>query len=294
MPVRDRAWRPECRRTRSRAAAGRTDRDQQQGGGDDRRRARQAEGSAGLGRAAPGRAHVAQSAEVRRQCRSRAFHHSAAAGKAGRHADQRTVADRLSDRAISSAARSTISTSSSSTAIRTRASCRRSISTISCAMCATAAPCCSPRAPISPSRTGSIIRRSARIVAGAPDGELIERAFRPAISPDRRQTPGHARPAGLRRRRRRPGAAGSGRSMPTVTRGHQRPRRRRRQAAARALARGQGPRRPAALATRSGSGRAASRAAARISTCCAALAHWLMKEPELEEEALRATAKGRS
>ncbi len=33
----------------------------------------------------------------RRQCRSRAFHHSASAGKAGRHADQRTVADRLPD-----------------------------------------------------------------------------------------------------------------------------------------------------------------------------------------------------
>ena len=29
-----------------------------------------------------------------------------------------------------------------------------------------------------------------------------------------------------------------------------------------------------------------------MSTCCAASRHWLMKEPELEEEALRATARG--
>ena len=34
-------------------------------------------------------------------------------------------------------------------------------------------------------------------------------------------------------------------------------------------------------------------AADPISTCCDRLAHWLMKEPDLEEEALRASAKGR-
>ena len=39
---------------------------------------------------------MAQSVEVRRQCRAGAFHHSAPAGKAGRDADQGFVADRLS------------------------------------------------------------------------------------------------------------------------------------------------------------------------------------------------------
>ena len=44
-----------------------------------------------------GRAHVAQPAEVRRQRRSRPLHHPAPAREAGRHADQRVVADRLPD-----------------------------------------------------------------------------------------------------------------------------------------------------------------------------------------------------
>ena len=65
--------------------------------GGDRRRARQAARAAGLGRAARGRAHLAQPAEVRRLGRSRALHHPASAGEAGRHADQRAVADRVSD-----------------------------------------------------------------------------------------------------------------------------------------------------------------------------------------------------
>ena len=55
------------------------------------RRARQAARAAGLRRAAPRRAHVAQPAEIRRQRRSRPFHHPAPAGQEHRrHADQRT------------------------------------------------------------------------------------------------------------------------------------------------------------------------------------------------------------
>ena len=93
----DPAWRAEHRRDRSLAARRRTDAGQQSRRGHHRRRARQAARPAGLRRAACRRAHLAQPAEVRRLGRSRAFHHSAAAGEAGRHADQRIVADRVSD-----------------------------------------------------------------------------------------------------------------------------------------------------------------------------------------------------
>ena len=64
---------------------------------DGRGRAREPARAAGLGRAACRRAHLAQPAEVRRRRRPRAFHHSAAAGEAGRHADQSALADRLPD-----------------------------------------------------------------------------------------------------------------------------------------------------------------------------------------------------
>ena len=79
------------------AARGRAHAGQQPRRGVDRRRARQAARAAGLRRAACRRAHLAQPAEVRRLGRSRALHHSASAGEAGRHADQRAVADRVSD-----------------------------------------------------------------------------------------------------------------------------------------------------------------------------------------------------
>ncbi len=67
----------------------------QQGGGADRGRARPAQGFAGLGRAASGRARLAQSAARRRQCGAGAFHHPAPAGEARRRAGQRIVADRI-------------------------------------------------------------------------------------------------------------------------------------------------------------------------------------------------------
>ena len=63
----------------------------------DRRHPRESARAAGLRRAACRRAHLAQPAEVRRLGRPRPLHHPAPAGKAGRHADQRAVADRLPD-----------------------------------------------------------------------------------------------------------------------------------------------------------------------------------------------------
>ena len=63
----------------------------------DRRGARAPPRAPRLRRAACRRAHLAERAEVRRGGRPRALHHSAAAGEAGRHADQRAVADRLPD-----------------------------------------------------------------------------------------------------------------------------------------------------------------------------------------------------
>jgi hypothetical protein len=62
-----------------------------------RRRPRQAARASGLRRAACRRAHLAQPPEIRCRRRPRPFHHPAAAGEAGRHADQRAVADRLPD-----------------------------------------------------------------------------------------------------------------------------------------------------------------------------------------------------
>ena len=63
----------------------------------DRGHPREAARAARLRRAACGRADLAQPPEVGRQRRPRPFHHPAPAGEAGRHADQRVVADRLPD-----------------------------------------------------------------------------------------------------------------------------------------------------------------------------------------------------
>ena len=35
------------------------------------------------------------------------------------------------------------------------------------------------------------------------------------------------------------------------------------------------------------------KAAARISTCCRRMSHWLMKQPDLDEEALRLQVQGK-
>ncbi len=156
----DPACRAEHRGSRSLSARRRTHPGQQSRGGVDRRRARQAARAAGFRRAACRRAYLAQPVEVRRLGRSGAFHHPAPAGEAGRHADQRIVADRLSRPASCFSRRSTSSSSSSSTAMPARACCRRSISTTSRNMCATAARCWSPPAPITPAPTASGARRS--------------------------------------------------------------------------------------------------------------------------------------
>src|SRR5881398_2098102 len=91
------ARRAEHRRDRGVPARERVDAGQQPCGGCNRRGARQVAGTPGLRRAAFGGTHLAQPLEIRRQRRSRAFYDSAPPGKAGRHADQRTVADRVSD-----------------------------------------------------------------------------------------------------------------------------------------------------------------------------------------------------
>src|ERR1700722_10468473 len=87
----------EHRRNRGFPARERADAGQQPRRGLDRRRARQVARAAGFRRTAFRRTHLAQPSEIRRQRRPRAFHHSASAGEAGRHADQRIVADRVSD-----------------------------------------------------------------------------------------------------------------------------------------------------------------------------------------------------
>ena len=89
--------RQQHRRTVDRPRRGRTHRRQQPCDRHGRRHPREFARAAGFGRAACRRANLAQPAEVRRLGRSRPLHHPAAAGKAGRHADQRTVADRLPD-----------------------------------------------------------------------------------------------------------------------------------------------------------------------------------------------------
>ena len=124
----------------------------------------------------------------------------------------------------------------------------------------------------------------------APTGQIIEKPYYAEVT-DRRPAPsGDPRP---RRRRLRPAALGP--LVPPdrrrADRGQRRHERRRRQAAPRPQ-----PRRARAASrcscpTMSGCGRAASRAAARMSTSSAVSRHWLMQEPDLEEEALRASAR---
>ena len=96
----DPAWRTEYRRDRSVAARRRAYASQQPRRRQHRRRARQASRASGFRRTECRRAHMAQSAQVGCLGRSCALHHSTPAGKAGRHADQRIVADCVSDARI--------------------------------------------------------------------------------------------------------------------------------------------------------------------------------------------------
>ena len=91
------ARRPEHRRDRGRGRAGRADAGQQPRGDRRRGRAREPARAAGVGRAACRRAHLAQPAALGCRRRPRAFHHSASAAEAGRHADPPALADRLPD-----------------------------------------------------------------------------------------------------------------------------------------------------------------------------------------------------
>ena len=92
----DRSCRSQRGRTGSRAGRRRTRDRQQSRGRQYRWRAGQVARPSCLGKAASGRAHVAQPPEIRRQRRSGSFHDPAAAGKRRRRdSDQRAFVDRL-------------------------------------------------------------------------------------------------------------------------------------------------------------------------------------------------------
>ena len=89
--------RPQRRRDRGGDAGGRADRRQQPGRRHHRGHPREASGAFGLGRAASGRADLAQPPQVGRERGPRPLHHPASAREAGRDPNQRAVAHRLSD-----------------------------------------------------------------------------------------------------------------------------------------------------------------------------------------------------
>ena len=133
------------------------------------------------------------------------------------------------------------------------------------------------------------------VLPATPTGPRARAALQGAALRRRRQASRHARPA--RHRRREPGKEPTwGRWFRQVDVGAEpRPHRHeRRRGPPAAGARPQGAR--AAWRCCSpitpGCGRAATTAAGRTPTCCAASSHWLMKEPDLEEERLIASAKG--
>ena len=132
----------------------------------------------------------------------------------------------------------------------------------------------------------------ADLAPAKPDGEVITRAFRPTISTDGARASGHPGPRGRRRF-----AAGLGAVVsPDRRRSH-----RRRQCLSGA------DDRPLLVLSRADKGRVALLLSDQMWLWARGyqgggphldllrrLAHWLMKEPELEEEALRASAHGRA
>ena len=267
------ARRPEHRRDRARDGAGRADARQQPRRGRGRGRAREPARAAGLGRAARRRARVAQPAEVRRRRRPRALHHSASAAEAGRHADPPALADRLPD------ARAVLGEDQGLRPHHLR-------------------PLPAPRHPAAallrehrPLRgagrraAGGRRRRLRRpdepvahaavrsVLPATPTGRVLEQPFKAKLSGDgikhpvTRGLPGSKPPSPPRTRR---GAAGSGRSTSVAEpRPHRHERRRRAARCWCSTAR-------AAAAWRCccpimpGCGRAATTAAGRTPTCCAA------------------------
>ena len=228
--------------------------------------------------------------------RPRAFHDPASAGEAGRHADPRIVADRLSDpRAVRRQARrfrpdhlrplqrsaASLPQAYLENIVALRAERRRAFSK---------RPGPASARPMSLYRTpfGEMLPAEP---TGNVDGGRLQAAGdrgRPAPPGDR----GPARRAGQAGRSAAAGAAGSVRSRRSVNRGTTVMNGR--STASRSWCSTGSARAGwrSCCRTRCGCGRAASKAAGRRPSCCAALAYWLMKEPDLEENDLRAAVEG--
>ena len=254
------------------ALAERADHRQQPRRRHDRGHPREAARAAGLRRAACRRAHLAQPAEVGRQRRPRALHHPAPAGEAGRHADQRAVADRLPDARAVPAEDQGVRPDHLRPLRATRASCRstyfdnivryvREGGAVLVAAGPEFAGDVEPRAA----------RRSRRSSPATPNGRIVEEPYKAA---HHRQAASAIRsPATCRARRQTPpawgewlrivGVAGPQPARPLMS-GAERP-----AAAGARTARTRAASRCCSPIT-PGCGRAATRAAARISTCCAA------------------------
>ncbi len=177
----------------------RTDASEQPRRGVDRRRARQAARAAGVRRTAFRRTHLAQPAEIRCQRRSGALHHSAPAGEAGRHADQRTVADRISDPRVVPAEDQRISVDHLRPLCTARRAADFRISTTSRATSATAALCWSRPVPIMRDRPASGARRSTRCFPPSPRGDSDE-GIHGAPERNRKASSGDARARGREQR----------------------------------------------------------------------------------------------
>ena len=251
-----RRWRDELTTINNRAVRG------------DRRRARQAARAARLGRAACGRAHLAQPAEVRRLGRSRALHHPASAREAGRHADQRALADRVSDARAVPAEDQRIPPDHLRP-LRPPGRAADHLFRQHRALCARR------RRRAGRGRTGlrepdlDLAHAARRGAAGRAERAHHRDAVLRAAHRSRQAPPGDARARRRAKAIRRTGAAGSAWSMRATEQGHLRDARARttsRCCCSRARAKGASR---CCSPTTSGCGRAATRAAGRISICCA-------------------------
>ena len=164
----------------------------------DRGHPREAARAARLRRAACGRAHLAQPPEVGRQRRPRPLHHPAPAREAGRHADQRAVADRLPDARAVPAEDQGVRPHHLRPLRQPERPAARAISTTSCATCARAARCWWRPGPefagaASLAQHAAVADHSRRRRTGASSRSPT----RPRITDTRQAPSGHPRAAGL-------------------------------------------------------------------------------------------------